>query len=106
MLYLILLTLYYRRQYDYDFMDYLAIIVKALPRYGLTCIIDAHQDVFSRLTGGSGAPGWVLPVVGLSLATLHATHAAHLHPLALLSSDPPPSVWPSKRTFRLLHWLN
>lgn len=85
-----------RRKYDYEFMDYLATIVKALPQYGLTCIIDAHQDVFSRLTGGSGAPGWILPVVGLSLATIHATHAAHLHPLALLSTDPLPSVWPSK----------
>lgn len=78
-------------------MDYLATIVRALPQYGLSCIIDAHQDVFSRLTGGSGAPGWILPVVGLSLATIHTTHAAHLHPLALLATDPLPSVWPSER---------
>lgn len=84
-----------RRQYDYHYIQYIATIVKALPQYNLSCIIDAHQDVFSRLTGGSGAPGWVLSVIGLSLKTIHCTQAAHLHPLALLTTDPPASVWPS-----------
>ena len=84
-----------RRKYDYQYIEYLREIVQALPRYGLNCIIDAHQDVFSRLTGGSGAPGWVLSTVGLNLKTLHSAHAAHLHPFALLPLDPPPSVWPT-----------
>ena len=84
-----------RRQYDVEYIDYLAKIVAELPKYGLSCIIDAHQDVFSRLTGGSGAPGWVLDVLGLSVRNLHETHSAHLHPLALLATDPPPAVWPT-----------
>lgn len=84
-----------RQKYDQDYLNYIATIVRALPEYGLSCIIDAHQDVFSRLTGGSGAPGWVLDVLGLSLPDLQGTHAAHLHPLALLATDPPPSVWPT-----------
>lgn len=51
--------------------------------------------MFSRLTGGSGAPGWVVELIGFSQQTIHATHAAHLHPFALLRSDPPSSVWPT-----------
>jgi hypothetical protein len=84
-----------RQKYDQEYLDYIATIIEALPRYGLYCIIDAHQDVFSRLTGGSGAPGWVLDVLGLSLPDLQESHAAYLHPLALLATDPPPSVWPT-----------
>lgn len=85
----------HRQKYDTEYIDYLRTIVEALPRYGLSCIIDAHQDVFSRLTGGSGAPGWVLSAIGIELQNLQKTHAAHLHSLALLASDPPPSVWPT-----------
>lgn len=84
-----------RQQYDTEYIEYICKVVEALPRYGLSCIIDAHQDVFSRLTGGSGAPGWVLSVLGLRLQNLQSTHAAHLHSLALLATDAPPSVWPT-----------
>lgn len=85
-----------RQKYDREYIEYIKTIVEALPKYGLRCIIDAHQDVFSRLTGGSGAPGWVLETLGFSMRTLHDSHAAHLHSLALdPSKDPPPSVWPT-----------
>lgn len=84
-----------------------------MPRYGLKCFIDAHQDVWSRHTGGSGAPHWTLASVGLDIRVrslsppprhdsrsrntqnLKATGAAHAHNLHLHPDDPPPKVWPS-----------
>ena len=85
----------HRQKYDLEYIEYLRTIIEALPKYGLWCMIDAHQDVFSRLTGGSGAPGWVVSLIGFDVRNLMECGAAHLHPLALEMTDPPPSVWPS-----------
>lgn len=62
----------------------------------MKCYIDAHQDVWSRHTGGSGAPTWTLQLVGLDIRALKSTAAAHSHNLHLdTTKDPPPKVWPS-----------
>jgi hypothetical protein len=45
--------------YDYDYMNYVAKILVKAKEYGFQCFIDPHQDVWSRFTGGSGAPLWV-----------------------------------------------
>lgn len=37
-----------------------------------------HQDVWSRYSGGSGAPAWTLEVIGLSIPDLPQAHAAWL----------------------------
>ncbi|WFD00469.1 hypothetical protein MYAM1_003218 [Malassezia yamatoensis] len=47
-----------------------------MEQYGLKCIICAHQDVWSRLCGGSGAPGWTLLAAGFDLTHLNATGSA------------------------------
>ena len=41
------------------YVAYLRSLLGIFSDYGLKCIINAHQDVWSRLCGGSGAPGWV-----------------------------------------------
>jgi len=65
--------------YDEAYLDYLrAVIVKA-GDHGLRVFIDPHQDVWSRFSGGDGAPGWTLEAVGFDLPHLHATGAALLH---------------------------
>ena len=51
--------------------------------------------LFRSHTGGSGAPGWSLGLVGLDIRALKATGAAHAHNLHLAPGDPPPKVWPS-----------
>lgn len=81
--------------YDLDYIEYLHSLLSLMPKYGFKCFIDAHQDVWCRHTGGSGAPHWTLGVVGLDIRALKATGAAHAHNLHLLPSDPPPKVWPS-----------
>lgn len=70
------------RQYDQDYLTYLRDLLSLLPQYGLTAFIAIHQDVFSRLSGGSGAPGWTLESVGFDLSEdgikLEQTEGAYL----------------------------
>ncbi|KDE05055.1 hypothetical protein, variant [Microbotryum lychnidis-dioicae p1A1 Lamole] len=85
-------------QYDTDYIDYLRSLISLFPEYGIKCYIDAHQDVWSRHTGGSGAPTWTLELVGFDIRNLKATGAAHAHNLNLDDDDPAPQNWPSGYT--------
>src|SRR3546814_20569518 len=40
--------------------------------------VDFHQDVWSRMTGGDGAPGWTFEAVGLDFTKFHEAGAAHV----------------------------
>ncbi|GAA6062034.1 hypothetical protein JCM10212_005467 [Sporobolomyces blumeae] len=85
--------------YDEAYLAYLDHLVALFPTYGLKCYIDAHQDVWSRHSGGSGAPTWTLQLVGLDVRALKPTGAAHAHNLHLdRDKDPPPKVWPAGMT--------
>lgn len=46
-------------KYDEEYIDYLRKLLEMMPTYGIKCFVCAHQDVWSRFSGGSGAPGWV-----------------------------------------------
>ena len=60
--------------------------------------IDPHQDVWSRWTGGDGAPLWTLIKVGFDPAQLDASAAALTH--QHYGDDFPMMVWHSNN-FRL-----
>jgi hypothetical protein len=66
-------------QYDFAYLDYLVAIVDKAAAYDIPLFIDFHQDVWSRFTGGDGAPGWTLDVVGLEMQNFKATAAAIVH---------------------------
>jgi len=51
--------------YDEAYLDYIYQIVKKANDYDINVFIDPHQDVWSRFTGGDGAPLWTLEKVGL-----------------------------------------
>jgi len=65
-------------QYDTAYLDYFAEVVRLAGKHGLYVFIDFHQDVWSRMTGGDGAPGWTLDVVGLDYTKFHESGAAHV----------------------------
>ena len=52
-------------QYDEGYLDYVRAVVKKAGEYGLLVFIDPHQDVWSRWTGGDGAPFWCFEWAGL-----------------------------------------
>ena len=65
-------------QYDTDYLDYLTAVCTRANAHGLAVFIDFHQDVWSRMSGGDGAPGWVFEAVGLNLAAFDAADAVHV----------------------------
>lgn len=66
-------------QYDLIYLDYLKKMVAKAGEYGFYVFIDPHQDVWSRWTGGDGAPAWTLEAAGFDLTKLHAAGAAFVH---------------------------
>ncbi len=79
--------------YDADYLDYLTEVVAKAGEYGLTLFIDPHEDVWSRFSGGDGAPGWTFEAVGLDITHFHETGAAVVH---ATHGDPfPRMIWPT-----------
>lgn len=58
-----------------------------------------HQDVWSRYSGGSGAPGWTLEAAGFDLsndgAALEETGAAFLHGIRGRRLEGERGLWPT-----------
>lgn len=50
--------------YDKKYLSYLDQVISLAGDYGFSVLIDFHQDVWSRYTGGSGAPLWTMSSVG------------------------------------------
>lgn len=65
-----------RGQYDTEYLDYLTDVVALAGSYGFYVYIDPHQDVWSRMTGGDGAPAWTLTDVGFDLGLLDVSESA------------------------------
>ena len=82
--------------YDEEYIDYVRAVLEAAARYGFSLIIDPHQDVWSRFSGGDGAPGWTLEAVGLDIRRLQETGAAVLH--AFAEGPLPRMVWPANES--------
>lgn len=65
--------------YDEDYLDYLEAVIDKAADYDMTVFIDYHQDVWSRFSGGDGAPGWTFEKIGFEMRHFHATGAALVH---------------------------
>ncbi len=65
--------------YDLAYLEYLDEIVTLIKKYGFFVLIDFHQDVWSRFTGGSGAPLWTLEKLGLLIDHFEPTLASISH---------------------------
>ncbi|MBI1212928.1 MAG: cellulase family glycosylhydrolase [Alphaproteobacteria bacterium] len=65
-------------EYDEAYLDYFAEVTRRAGDHGLYVFVDFHQDVWSRMTGGDGAPGWLFESVGLDFTKFHTSGAAHV----------------------------
>jgi hypothetical protein len=64
--------------YDREYLDYLQSPPSLRPNYGISAFVSLHQDVWSRYSGGSGAPAWTLEAVGFDLRAIEEVSAAWL----------------------------
>ena len=79
--------------YDEEYLDYLYAVVKKAGQYDFHVFVDPHQDVYSRFSGGDGAPGWTLEAAGFNMRNFKETGAAIVHQT---HGDPfPRMVWPT-----------
>jgi len=82
--------------YDEEYLGYLHAVIEKAARHGINLFIDPHQDMWSRFSGGDGAPGWTFEAVGMDVTRFHQTGAAFLHPV---HGDPlPRMIWPTNAT--------
>lgn len=79
--------------YDQDYLDYIQAVAERAADYGIRIFIDPHQDVWSRFSGGDGAPGWTFEALGMDIAKFGETGAAVTHQE---HGDPlPRMIWPT-----------
>jgi hypothetical protein len=82
--------------YDEAYLDYVYEIVEKAGDYGFHVFIDPHQDVWSRFSGGDGAPGWTFEAIGMDITKFGQTGAAIVHQT---HGDPfPRMIWPTNGT--------
>jgi len=79
--------------YDEAYLAYVRKLLKKAEEYGFSVFMDPHQDVWSRWTGGDGAPAWTLEKLGMDLSNLGVTGAALTH--QELGDAYPTMLWPS-----------
>ncbi|HEX7395825.1 MAG TPA: cellulase family glycosylhydrolase, partial [Anaerolineaceae bacterium] len=80
-------------QYDSEYLDYVRAVVMKAGEYGISLFIDPHQDMWSRFSGGDGAPGWTLEAAGLDMTHFGESGAAIVHQT---HGDPfPKMIWPT-----------
>ena len=65
-------------RYDEAYLDYYAQIAHLAGEHGFNVFVDMHQDAWSRMSGGSGAPGWTFEAVGLDFERFRHADAAFL----------------------------
>lgn len=68
-------------QHDEAYLDYVRECVRRAGERDLLVFIDPHQDVWSRWTGGDGAPYWTLELAGMRPDKLATSEAVALNAL-------------------------
>mmetsp|Transcript_11217 Transcript_11217/g.21136 ORF Transcript_11217/g.21136 Transcript_11217/m.21136 type:complete len:817 (-) Transcript_11217:276-2726(-) len=63
-------------QYDIEYLTYIRSILEVAAEFDIQVYIDPHQDVWSRWTGGDGAPLWTLEMAGFDVENLRECEAA------------------------------
>ncbi|MFX0025479.1 MAG: cellulase family glycosylhydrolase [Candidatus Hermodarchaeota archaeon] len=86
------------KEYDKEYLDYIEEVLNIATEFGFYTFIDPHQDVWSRMSGGDGAPGWIFEKIGVDFTKFDASEAALVMQYRYDSNNPnayPPMHWSS-----------
>jgi len=84
--------------YDKEYLEYLEEILKIAESYKFYTFIDPHQDVWSRMSGGDGAPGWTFEKAGLDFTKFDESEAALVMQYKYNPNNP--------NSYPHLHWIS
>lgn len=87
-------------KYDEEWIQHTIEILRVAKSFGFFVFMDPHQDVWSRFTGGSGAPMWTIYACGLNPLSFAATEAAIVQNTYPEPDKFPKMIW-STNYFRL-----
>ncbi|KAG6011062.1 hypothetical protein E4U21_000093 [Claviceps maximensis] len=79
--------------YDEEFIQHTIEVLRIAKSFGFFIFMDPHQDVWSRFTGGSGAPMWTLYACGLNPESFAATEAAIVQNTYADPDNFPKMIW-------------
>lgn len=85
-------------KYDEEWIQHTIEVLRLAKHYGFYVIIDPHQDVWSRFSGGSGAPMWTLYAAGLNPQAFASTEAAWVHNTYSDPAQYPKMIWTTNYT--------
>ena len=84
--------------YDLEYLEYIEELLKLTSEYGFYIIIDPHQDAWSRMSGGDGAPGWTFEKIGLDFTKFRKTGAAYVMQYEYDENN--------SNSYSIMHWTN
>ncbi|MGH7923371.1 MAG: cellulase family glycosylhydrolase [Candidatus Binatus sp.] len=64
--------------YDTEYLDYYAELCRLAGEYGSYVFVDFHQDAWSRMSGGDGAPCWLFDKIGIDYRRIAESGSAHV----------------------------
>lgn len=79
--------------YDEEYIIYIIALLRKCATHGLYVLMDPHQDVWSRYSGGSGAPFWTYIAAGMDPSKFRVTESAVVHNTAPNPEDFPKMIW-------------
>ncbi|KAL8851105.1 MAG: hypothetical protein Q9221_004001 [Calogaya cf. arnoldii] len=85
-------------KYDEAWVQHTIQVLRLAKHYGFYVFMDPHQDVWSRFTGGSGAPMWTVYACGLNPRAFPATEAAWVHNTYPKPAEYPKMIWATNYT--------
>ena len=85
-------------KYDEEWCEHTISVLRLAKQYGFYIFIDPHQDVWSRFTGGSGAPLWTIYSMGLDPKKFLATQASLVHNTYPDPAQFPKMIWATNYT--------
>ncbi|KAF3203472.1 hypothetical protein TWF192_002900 [Orbilia oligospora] len=84
--------------YDEEYINFTVEVLRKAKQYGFYVFLDPHQDVWSRFSGGSGAPMWTLYAAGLNPRAFDVTEAALVHNTYRNPVEFPKMIWATNYT--------